>query len=111
VVHTPDVLTDATADLTLALLLAAARRLPEGQRLVRERRPGAAGRRPSCWAMELRGRTLGVVGLGRIGAAVARRGRGRSACASRTTSDRRGPEVAEPLGARLRPRPRRGWSR
>ena len=34
VVHTPDVLTDATADLTLALLLAAARRLPEGQRLV-----------------------------------------------------------------------------
>jgi len=74
VVHTPDVLTDATADLTLALLLAAARRLPEGQRLV-----ASGGWRG--WAatqllgMELRGRTLGVVGLGRIGAAVAARAR------------------------------------
>jgi len=74
VVHTPDVLTDATADLTLALLLAAARRLPEGQRLVES--GGWHG-----WAatqllgMELRGRTLGVVGLGRIGSAVAARAR------------------------------------
>ena len=74
VVHTPDVLTDATADLTLALLLAAARRLPEGQRLVES--GGWRG-----WAatqllgMELRGRTLGVVGLGRIGSAVAARAR------------------------------------
>lgn len=97
VVHTPDVLTDATADLTLALLLAAARRLPEGQRLVES--GGWRG-----WAatqllgMELRGRTLGVVGLGRIGAAVAERAR---AFGMRIAYHQRSarPEVAEPLGA------------
>ncbi|MBW6456181.1 MAG: hypothetical protein K0A98_09875 [Trueperaceae bacterium] len=97
VVHTPDVLTDATADLTLALLLAAARRLPEGQRLVES--GGWRG-----WAatqllgMELRGRTLGVVGLGRIGAAVAARAR---AFGMRIAYHQRSarPEVAAPLEA------------
>jgi glyoxylate reductase len=97
VVHTPDVLTDATADLTMALLLAAARRLPEGQRLVE----GGGWR---GWAatqllgMELRGRTLGVVGLGRIGAAVAARAR---AFGMRIAYHQRSarPAVAEPLGA------------
>ena len=97
VVHTPDVLTDATADLTLALLLAAARRLPEGQRLV-----ASGGWRG--WAatqllgMELRDRTLGVVGLGRIGAAVAVRAR---AFGMRIAYHQRHPrpDVAAPLGA------------
>jgi glyoxylate reductase len=73
--NTPDVLTDATADLTFALLLAAARRLPEGIALVRDgewvtwepsRDLGAA----------VHGATLGIVGGGRIGAAVARRAAG-----------------------------------
>ncbi len=74
VAHTPGVLTDATADLTLALLLAAARRLPEAERFVRQRRW-------SVWSLdlmtglELRDATLGIVGLGRIGAAVAERAR------------------------------------
>ena len=75
VANTPDVLTEATADLAFALALAAARRLGEGERLVR------AGRWTG-WApdqllgVDVWGRTLGVVGLGRIGQAVARRGRG-----------------------------------
>ena len=75
VTNTPDVLTDATADLAFALLLAAARRLPEGARLV-------AGGRFAGWAPSLllgqpvAGRVLGVVGPGRIGRAVLARGRG-----------------------------------
>jgi glyoxylate reductase len=72
---TPDVLTEATADLAFALLLSAARRIPEGDAYVR------AGR----WATwdpalllgpELHGATLGLVGRGRIGGAVARRAEG-----------------------------------
>jgi glyoxylate reductase len=72
VTHTPDVLTEATAELTVALLLAAARRLGEGERLVRS----GAWR---GWALDqllgcgLTGKLLGIVGLGRIGLAVARR--------------------------------------
>jgi glyoxylate reductase len=75
VANTPDVLTEATADLTFALLLAAARRLGEGERLVRA---GAwTGWEPGqLLGADVWGRTLGIVGLGRIGAAVARRGRG-----------------------------------
>jgi len=73
--HTPGVLTDATADLAFALLMAAARRIPEGIEKVRAGRwrtwepMGLLG--ASVW-----GATLGIVGLGRIGTAVARRGRG-----------------------------------
>jgi glyoxylate reductase len=75
VANTPDVLTAATADLTMALLLAAARRVVEGDRLARG--GGFTG-----WSLdlllgrELSGATLGLVGLGRIGQAVARRARG-----------------------------------
>jgi lactate dehydrogenase-like 2-hydroxyacid dehydrogenase len=66
------VLTDATADLTLALLLAAARRLPEGIAAVRS---GAWGPWRPSWllGLELRGARLGIVGMGRIGRAVAER--------------------------------------
>jgi glyoxylate reductase len=72
---TPDVLTDTTADLAFALLLAAARRLPEGERAVR------AGEwrtwEPSGWlGQDVHGATLCIVGLGRIGSAVARRAEG-----------------------------------
>jgi glyoxylate reductase len=69
---TPDVLTDATADLTLALILAAARHLPAAEREVRE----GAWRtwEPHAFlGLELRGATLAVVGPGRIGRAVAER--------------------------------------
>jgi lactate dehydrogenase-like 2-hydroxyacid dehydrogenase len=72
---TPDVLTDATADLAFALLLAAARHLPEVIAAV------AAGQwstwEPTRWlGSDVHGATIGIVGLGRIGRAVARRAEG-----------------------------------
>jgi glyoxylate reductase len=72
VTNTPDVLTDATADLTWALILACARRLVEAIDLVRSGR--WTGWHPEqLLGMELRGRTLGLFGAGRIGQAVGRR--------------------------------------
>ena len=74
VTNTPGVLTEATADLTLALILMATRRLGEGERVIRSRTPWS-------WHMfymlgtGLQSKTLGIVGLGAIGAAVARRAR------------------------------------
>lgn len=73
--HTPDVLTEATADLAFALLLAAARRLVEGVEYVRAGRWQTWGPQTLLGA-ELTGATLGIIGLGRIGRAVARRARG-----------------------------------
>jgi len=76
--HTPGVLTETTADLAFALLLAAARRLPEAERFVREGR----WTRERRWEPDLllgrdvHGAVLGVVGLGAIGRALARRARG-----------------------------------
>jgi glyoxylate reductase len=75
VTNTPDVLTDATADLTFALLLAAARRLLHSDRLVRA--GGFTGWTPELgMGLDVSGRTLGIVGAGRIGTAVAERARG-----------------------------------
>jgi len=72
VTNTPDVLTDATADLTWALILATARRLVEGIDLVRSGK--WTGWHPEqLLGMELRGRVLGLFGAGRIGQAVGRR--------------------------------------
>jgi len=72
VTNTPGVLTDATADLTWALILATARRLVEGVDLVRSGR--WTGWHPEqLLGLELRGRTLGLLGAGRIGQAVGRR--------------------------------------
>jgi glyoxylate reductase len=74
VTNTPNVLTDATADLTMALLLALARRLVEGDRLVRA--GGFSGWQPDLLlGFDLKGKVLGIVGPGRIGRAVARRAR------------------------------------
>src|SRR5690606_1510764 len=73
--NTPGVLTDATADLTMALLLAAARRIDEAARDAREGRWHTWT--PDGWlGVELRGTTLGILGLGQIGYAVAVRARG-----------------------------------
>jgi lactate dehydrogenase-like 2-hydroxyacid dehydrogenase len=73
--HTPDVLTDATADLAFALILSVARRLPEGIAAVRA---GEWVTWEPDWLLgrDVHGATLGIVGLGRIGSAVARRGAG-----------------------------------
>jgi glyoxylate reductase len=72
VANTPGVLTGATADLTLALILGVMRRLVEGDRLVRA--GGFHGISPLFHlGTDLEGKTLGIFGMGRIGAAVARR--------------------------------------
>jgi glyoxylate reductase len=74
VTNTPGVLTEATADLTWALILATARRLVEGIDLVRSGK--WTGWHPEqLLGLELRGRTLGLFGAGRIGQAVGRRAR------------------------------------
>ncbi len=73
--NTPGVLTDAVADLAWALLLSAARRLPEAERFLRRGRFRAWG--PMLFlGGDLRGKTLGIVGAGRIGTAVGLRSRG-----------------------------------
>ena len=75
VTNTPDVLTDATADLTWALLLATARRVVEGDSLVRSGR--WIGWSPTqLLGAEVSGKTLGIIGMGRIGQAVAQRAAG-----------------------------------
>jgi len=75
VTNTPDVLTEATADLTWALILASARRLVEGDRLVRS---GTwSGWDPiQLLGGEVSGKIVGIIGMGRIGQAVARRASG-----------------------------------
>ncbi|HET7591089.1 MAG TPA: D-glycerate dehydrogenase [Solirubrobacterales bacterium] len=74
VTNTPGVLDDATADLTLALLLAATRRVAEGDRLIRAGRPWTWGLH-FMLGSDLRGKLLGIVGLGGIGRKVAARAR------------------------------------
>lgn len=72
VTNTPDVLTEATAELAFALMLAAARRLPEGERLVRSGQ-WEGWRLDQLLGVQLLGKTLGIIGMGRIGQAMARR--------------------------------------
>jgi len=75
ITNTPGVLTEDTADMTLALLLAAPRRLMEGDRLVRS--GGWTGWTPTFMIGDrIAGKRLGIIGMGRIGQAVARRARG-----------------------------------
>jgi glyoxylate reductase len=76
VTNTPGVLDAATADLTLALILATRRRLVESDSFVRAGRWGTDWASTTLLAQEVSGATLGIVGLGRIGKAVARRARG-----------------------------------
>jgi glyoxylate reductase len=72
VTNTPDVLTESTADLTMALVLSCARRLSEGEKLIRSGK--FKGWKPKLLlGMELKNKTFGILGAGRIGTAVARR--------------------------------------
>ncbi|EAD5327233.1 hydroxyacid dehydrogenase [Listeria monocytogenes] len=74
VTNTPDVSTEATAELTLGLILDVARRISEGDRLCRETPEQFKGWAPTFFlGTELSGKTLGIIGLGRIGQAVAKR--------------------------------------
>lgn len=76
VTNTPGVLDAATADLAFALLLATRRRLVEGDQHVRSGRWGTGWSLPPFPGREASGSTLGIVGLGRIGSAMARRAKG-----------------------------------
>ncbi len=98
VTNTPGVLTETTADFTWALLMAVARRVAEADKYVRK------GNWKIPWSLmmmlgsDIHGKTIGIVGLGRIGSAIARRARGfnmRILYNSRT----RKPELEEELGA------------
>src|SRR5271168_2470984 len=75
VTNTPGVLTEDTADMTMALILAVSRRLSEGERLVREGKWQGWG--PTFMlGHRIWGKRLGIIGMGRIGTALARRARG-----------------------------------
>jgi glyoxylate reductase len=102
VTNTPGVLDDATADLTMALILAATRRIPEGDRLVRSGRDWNWGMH-FMLGSSLQGRLLGIVGLGGIGRWVAQRAR---AFGMEIAYHQRNPAAAEveaALGARRLP--------
>jgi len=73
VTNTPDVLNDDVADLGIGLLLATARRIPYGERLVRE---GNWGKIPMPLVTRVSGKKLGIIGMGSIGQAIARRASG-----------------------------------
>jgi glyoxylate reductase len=75
VTNTPDILTDATADLAMALLLSAARRFPEGEEMMRSYSYKGWDTK-LLRGIELKGKILGIVGAGRIGQATARRAKG-----------------------------------
>ena len=75
VTNTPGVLTEDTADMSMALVLATARRMGEGERVVREGK--WTGWSPTAMlGARLLGKRMGIVGMGRIGQALARRARG-----------------------------------
>jgi len=99
--NTPDVVTEATADLTFALILATARRVAEGDCRVKEGRFG-------YWVpfdflgREVSGKTLGIVGMGRIGSSVARRARGFDMPVFYHNRRRLDPSVEKELGVSYR---------
>src|SRR6476646_3889117 len=100
--NTPGVLTDTTADLAFALLMAAARRLPEGDRYVR------AGQWRTWGPLlllgpDVHGATIGIVGFGRIGQAVARRAHGFGMTILYHDVHRATPEVEAEFGATFLP--------
>ncbi len=96
VTNTPHVLTETTADFAFALVFAAARRLPEAERAVREGR-WTTWRPSFLLGQDVHGATLGIVGLGEIGQAVARRGRAFQMRVLYHSRSRR-PEMEEELG-------------
>jgi glyoxylate reductase len=101
VTNTPGVLTEATADLTWALILAAARRVVEGDHLMRTGR--WTGWQPlQLLGLQLTGATLGIVGAGRIGTAVALRSQG-FCMKVLYVDDQPNPELESRLGARRVP--------
>jgi glyoxylate reductase len=101
VTNTPGVLTEATADLAFGLLIAAARRIAEGDRMVR-RGEFPAWTPTAMLGSQVHGSVLGVVGMGRIGQAMARRARGFGMKVLYAQRTRLGPELERALGASYR---------
>lgn len=99
--NTPDVLTETTADTAWALMMAAARRIAEGDRFLRSRTPWIWGPEMML-GQDLHGKVLGVVGFGRIGQAVARRGKGFGMAVRYQDPFRPPPETERELGAEYR---------
>ena len=99
VTNTPAVLTEATADLAMTLILAVTRRIGEGERLIRAREPWS-------WhmfmllGMGLQDKTLGVVGMGAIGQSLARRAKAFGMEIVYSDARQAPPEVEQELGAR-----------
>lgn len=99
--NTPDVLTETTADTAWALLMAAARRIPEGDRFLRSRTPWIWG--PEFMlGRDVNNRTLGIVGFGRIGHSMARRAKGFGMKVIYHDVYRPSPELEKELGAEFR---------
>lgn len=98
VTNTPDVLTEDTADMTMALILSVPRRLAEGERLIRS---GTwAGWSPThMLGHRIWGKRLGIIGMGRIGQAVARRARGFGMAIHYHNRNRLHPEIEAELEA------------
>ncbi len=102
ITHTPGVLTDATADFTFALLLAVARNVLQADRFVREGR-FVRWETKTMLGMGLYDKTLGIVGLGRIGTAVARRAIGFGMNVLYHNRRRANPTLERETGARYVP--------
>ncbi|RSN33469.1 D-glycerate dehydrogenase [Amycolatopsis sp. WAC 01416] len=102
VTNTPGVLTDATADLAFGLILAVTRRLGEGERLIRSRTPWSF-HLGFLLGSSLQDKTLGIVGLGQIGQAVARRALGFGMRIVYSGRSRAAEDVEKTLGAKYMP--------
>ncbi len=99
VTNTPSVLTEDTADMAMALMLALPRRLVEGTQMLLRDRVWAGWSPTSMLGHRLRGKALGIVGMGRIGTAVAQRARAFGLHIHYYSRNRRPPAVETPLGA------------
>jgi glyoxylate reductase len=99
--NTPDVLTETTADTAFALIMAAARRIGEGERFLRRREPWIWGPLMML-GQDVHHKTIGIVGFGRIGQAVARRARGFGMRVIYADAVELPAEVTEPLQAERR---------
>ncbi|RAU30654.1 D-glycerate dehydrogenase [Pseudomonas sp. RIT411] len=99
--NTPDVLTDTTADLGFTLLVSAARRVPELDAFVKAGH-WRKGIGEEHFGTDIHGRTLGIVGAGRIGAAIAKRGHFGFDMPILYTANSAKPELEEQMGAQRR---------